>query len=71
MTIGASNISFGLPDRHLLNSVFLALAISAGINCPIVDAAKARPIAIATDLALGRDEYAMRYTTVYRERQKP
>ena len=71
MTLGASNISFGLPDRHLLNSVFLALTISAGVNCPIVDAAQARPIAAATDLALGRDDYAMRYTTVYRERQKP
>jgi 5-methyltetrahydrofolate--homocysteine methyltransferase len=71
MTLGASNISFGLPDRHLLNSVFLALAISAGVNCPIVEVAKALPIAAATDLALGRDEYAMRYTTVYRERRKP
>jgi 5-methyltetrahydrofolate--homocysteine methyltransferase len=70
MTLGASNISFGLPDRHLLNSAFLVLAISMGVTCPIVDADKARPIAAATDLALGRDEYAMRFTTVYRERQK-
>jgi 5-methyltetrahydrofolate--homocysteine methyltransferase len=70
MTIGASNISFGLPDRHLLNATFLALAISMGVTCPIVDAAKARPFASATDLALGRDDYAMRYTEAYRDRQE-
>ena len=70
MTLGASNISFGLPDRELLNSVFLPLTIQLGVNCPIVDAAKARPFAAAADLCLGRDDYASNYTKVYRDRLK-
>jgi len=69
-TLGASNISFGLPDRDLLKSAFLALAIAAGVNCPLVDTAKVRPAILATDLLLGRDEYAMRYIRAYRQRQQ-
>ncbi len=70
MTLGASNVSFGLPDRELLNGVFLGMAIARGLNCPIVDAEKVRPYILAADLALGRDEYAMRYLKAYRQRQK-
>jgi 5-methyltetrahydrofolate--homocysteine methyltransferase len=70
MALGASNVSFGLPDRELLNGVFLGMAIARGLNCPIVDAAKVRPYILAADLALGRDEYAMRYLKAYRQRQK-
>ena len=69
MTLGASNFSFGLPDRHIASNTFLALAITAGVTCPIVDAAKARPFILATDLALGRDSFAMRYIKAYRQRQ--
>ena len=70
LTLGASNVSFGLPDRDLLNNAFLAIAIAAGVTCPIVDVAKVRPAILAADLALGRDNYAMRYTKAYRQRQK-
>jgi 5-methyltetrahydrofolate--homocysteine methyltransferase len=69
LTLGASNISFGLPDRTLINGTFLSMAIANGINCPIVDAAKVIPIVRASDLILGRDTYARRYTKAYRERQ--
>lgn len=69
LTLGASNISFGLPDRGLLNSSFLAIVIAAGVTCPVVDAAKIRPIALAADLVLGRDKRARRYTEAYRQRQ--
>jgi len=69
LTLGASNISFGLPDRELLNSSFLAIAIATGVTCPVVDAAKVRPIVLATDLVLGRDKWARRYTEAYRQRQ--
>jgi 5-methyltetrahydrofolate--homocysteine methyltransferase len=69
-TLGASNISFGLPDRDLLNRAFLGLAIAAGVTCPLVDAAKVRPEILAVDLLLGRDEYAMRYIRAYRQRQQ-
>ena len=70
MTLGASNISFGLPERETLNGVFLGMAIATGLNCPIVDAAKVRPFILAADLALGRDDYAMRYLKAYRKRRK-
>lgn len=70
LTLGCSNVSFGLPDRDLLNSAFLAIAIAAGVTCPIVDVAKVRPMVLAADLALGRDEYAMRYIEAYRQRRR-
>jgi 5-methyltetrahydrofolate--homocysteine methyltransferase len=70
MTLGASNVSFGLPEREVVNRIFLALAIQAGVTCPIVDAAKVRPAILAVDLVLGRDEYGMRYIRSYRQRQK-
>jgi 5-methyltetrahydrofolate--homocysteine methyltransferase len=70
MTLGASNISFGLPEREVVNRAFLALAIQTGVTCPIVDVAKVRPAILAADLVLGRDEYGMRYIKAYRQRQK-
>jgi len=70
ITLGASNISFGLPDRKLLTSAFLSVAIYAGVTCPIVDVAKVRPAILATDVVLGRDEYSMRYIKAYRQSQK-
>lgn len=70
MTLGASNVSFGLPERETINWVFLAMAIQRGVNCPIVDVAKVRPAVLATDLLLGRDEYAMRYLKEYKKRLK-
>jgi 5-methyltetrahydrofolate--homocysteine methyltransferase len=69
-TLGASNVSFGLPDRDLLNSAFLAIVIAAGVTCPIVDVAKVLPAILAADLSLGRDKYAMRYIKAYRQRQQ-
>ena len=70
VTAGVSNVSFGLPERDVINSTFLALMIAAGVNCPIVDVAKVRPLVLATDMLLGRDEYCARYIKAFRERQK-
>jgi len=70
LTLGASNISFGLPDRELLNSAFLVAAITAGVNCPIVDVARVRTAVLAADLILNRDKYAQRYIGDFRQRQK-
>jgi 5-methyltetrahydrofolate--homocysteine methyltransferase len=68
-TLGASNISFGLPDRTLVNHTFLALAISSGVTCPTVDAAKVRSAVLSTDLILGRDRFAQRYLKDFRQRR--
>lgn len=70
LSLGASNVSFGLPEREVINGLFLGMAIARGLNCPIVDAAKVRPYILAADLVLGRDEYASRYLKAYRQRQK-
>ena len=67
-TLGASNISFGLPERPIINHAFLTLAIAAGVTCPVVHAAQVHPAILATDLLLGRDHYAMRYIKGYRAR---
>ena len=68
-TLGASNVSFGLPDRETLNNAFTALAVGAGVTCLITDAAKSRPTVMAVDLLLGRDKFARRYVEAYRQRR--
>jgi 5-methyltetrahydrofolate--homocysteine methyltransferase len=61
VNLGASNVSFGLPDRHTLNQVFLAMAIGAGASCAITDPMKLTSTIRAADLIRGRDGYAKRY----------
>jgi 5-methyltetrahydrofolate--homocysteine methyltransferase len=68
-TLGASNVSYGLPDRDVINWAFLSLVIRAGVTCPMVHVSKVRAAILATDLLLGRDAYAMRYIRAYRQRQ--
>ncbi|MFC1932574.1 dihydropteroate synthase [Chloroflexota bacterium] len=70
LTLGASNFSFGLPDRNLLNNAFVVMTIAAGVTCLIVDVAKVRPIVLAADLVLAKDKRARRYVEAYRKRQK-
>jgi 5-methyltetrahydrofolate--homocysteine methyltransferase len=71
VTMGASNISFGLPDRKYINAAFIALAIEAGMTCPITNplVPEISTAVLATDLALGRDDYGMRWIKAYRQRQ--
>jgi len=66
LVLGASNVSFGLPNRTVINSVFLSLAIQAGLTCTIVNAAKMKPYIMAADLLLGRDPWARQYVSYYR-----
>jgi len=72
ITMGASNISFGLPDRKFVNATFIAMAIHAGLSCPITNPLEPEvSIAIkAADLAMGRDEYGMAWIQAFRQRQK-
>ncbi len=69
-TLGSSNISFGLPDRQVINQAFLALAIDAGVTCPTVNSAKVRQAVLATDLIMGRDRFAQRYIQDYTQCRK-
>lgn len=69
INLGASNISFGLPDRHTVNQAFLVLAMQLGATCAITDPLKLTGIIRAADLVLGRDEYSMRFIRYFRQVQ--
>jgi 5-methyltetrahydrofolate--homocysteine methyltransferase len=68
ITMGASNISFGLPDRESLNSSFMALSIYCGLTCPIANPEKITSAIRATDLVLGRDDFAVRFVEHFQSR---
>jgi len=70
MTMGASNISFGMPDRPVINNAWVSMVIGAGATALIVDAAKVKPSVLATDLILGRDRFARRFIENHRKRQQ-
>ena len=72
ITMGASNISFGLPDRKYVNSAFIAMAIHAGLTCPITNplVTEVNTAVLAADLSMGKDQHGMRWIKAYRKRQK-
>ncbi len=67
ITQGASNISFGLPNREILNTVYMALSIKNGLTCPIANPNKITATVRATDLILGNDDFAMRFVEYYQK----
>ncbi len=69
LTCGLSNISFGLPDRSMLNAVFLAMMLQAGLDAAILDPLNKKIDAILRTSAalLGDDEFCMEYIKSYRE----
>jgi 5-methyltetrahydrofolate--homocysteine methyltransferase len=69
LSMGASNVSHGLPDRPLVNQAFLALAIGAGVTCSITDPLKMAGVIRAIDLLLGKDEDSIRYMKYFRQQQ--
>jgi len=72
INLGASNVSFGLPDRKIINVAYLALAISRGMTTAITDPTvpEIQTILMACDLLMGRDEYGMRWIKAFRQRTK-
>lgn len=72
ITMGASNISYGLPDRKYINAAFIAMAIYVGLTCPITNplVKEVNTAILAADLAMGHDEYGMNWIKAYRARQK-
>lgn len=66
MTVGASNASHGMPNRDMLNTVFLAQLIAVGVNAPICNPMKNALAVRAADLMLGRDEWGMNYIQAFR-----
>ena len=76
ITLGASNISFGLPKRRTLDAAYLAAAITHGLNCPITDPTnpQLKWSILAADAITGSDPLGIRFIKAYRaeeaERQK-
>ena len=70
INLGASNVSFGLPDRQTANQTFLAMAIQTGATCSITDPIKLGQTIRAADLLLGKDDFAMRYIKYFRAAEK-
>ncbi len=64
---GLSNISFGLPQRHLINRNFLALAMAYGLNGAILDPTdkKLMSTAVTVDMLLGQDDFCEKYIEAY------
>jgi 5-methyltetrahydrofolate--homocysteine methyltransferase len=69
ITLGASNISFGLPDRDSLNAAFMALSIFNGLTCPIANPEKITSMIRAVDLILSRDDFAFRFVEHFQTHQ--
>ncbi|MDQ6883838.1 MAG: dihydropteroate synthase [Candidatus Dormibacteraeota bacterium] len=72
MTCGASNVSFGLPDRPIVNAAFIPVAMHAGLTCAITNPLipEVRKAVLASNLLLGHDEYATAWIADFRAAQK-
>ncbi len=71
MTLGASNVSFGMPDRHSIAAAFLPIAITHGLTSAIMDARSPQIVraAKAADLVLNRDEWGANWIAAHRAQQ--
>jgi 5-methyltetrahydrofolate--homocysteine methyltransferase len=69
---GASNISFGLPDRPTLNAAFLAMAVASGMNCAITNAMEPeiRKILLAANVMMGNDENCATWLMAHRAAER-
>jgi 5-methyltetrahydrofolate--homocysteine methyltransferase len=67
-TLGASNVSFGMPDRHSIGAAFLPIAIRCGLTSAIMDARSPQVVRAvkAADLVLGRDEWGANWIAAHR-----
>ena len=70
LTMGVSNISFGLPERHAINTIFLAMSVLNGLTCPIVDPTvwEMRRAGLLLDMLMGKDEFCLNYISAFREK---
>jgi 5-methyltetrahydrofolate--homocysteine methyltransferase len=71
MTLGASNVSFGMPDRGAIGAAFLPMAIASGLTSAIMDARSAQLVqaAKAADLLTDKDPWGAAWIAAHRARQ--
>ena len=77
--MGLSNVSFGMPNRRLINQAFIRLAIDAGVDAGLIDPVQTKLQAVfdldldservrfATDMLLGKDEFCMSFIQAHRD----
>lgn len=67
--IGLSNISYGLPERRLINQSFMILTMASALDAAILDSTDKNLMALikATDLLLGKDRFCTQYLKAFRE----
>jgi 5-methyltetrahydrofolate--homocysteine methyltransferase len=68
MSIGASNVSFGLPNRHALNAAFMPMAMAMGLTSAIMDGRTPEVVQAvrASDLVLGLDQWGANWISNFR-----
>jgi 5-methyltetrahydrofolate--homocysteine methyltransferase len=68
-TCGLTNVSYGLPNRKLVNQTFLISAIARGLDSAILDPTNRRLYSAlrAALMVMGRDEFCMDYVSAFRE----
>lgn len=68
MTCGASNVSFGMPNRHAINAAFLPAAMAVGLTSAVMDARSPEIVSSvrATDILLGNDQYGGNWISRFR-----
>jgi 5-methyltetrahydrofolate--homocysteine methyltransferase len=71
MTLGASNVSFGMPERGAIGAAFLPMAIAAGLTSAIMDARSHQLVQAvkAADLLTNRDPWGAAWIAAHRARQ--
>ncbi|MEI7549282.1 MAG: dihydropteroate synthase [Actinomycetes bacterium] len=71
MTLGASNVSFGLPSRHALNAAFIPIAMSHGLTSAVMDSRTPEIVSAvrAADLLLGTDAWGSNWIGRFRAQQ--
>jgi 5-methyltetrahydrofolate--homocysteine methyltransferase len=68
MSLGASNVSFGLPNRHALNGAFMPMAMAMGLTSAIMDGRTPEVVQAvrASDLVLGLDQWGANWISNFR-----
>jgi 5-methyltetrahydrofolate--homocysteine methyltransferase len=71
MTCGASNVSFGMPDRHTLGAAWLPMAMTAGLTSAIMDTRTPQIVEAvkAADVFLDHDDWGMAWISAHRAKQ--
>jgi 5-methyltetrahydrofolate--homocysteine methyltransferase len=72
MTLGASNVSFGMPRREALGAAFVPMAMANGLTSAVIDVRS--PLIVdavkAADVMMGNDEWGANWISAFRAQQK-